>query len=281
MIILDNGSLRVEIAERGAEIRRVTLNGEDRFWCGDPNVWGGVAPVLFPICGGLKEDRFSIGGEIYNLQKHGFAKNMDFEVEKQTNVSAVFLLTETPETLAVYPWKFELRIKYTLTGTAIRVDYDIKNNSESTMYTAIGSHEAYACPGGIEDYDIIFERKETLKSAIVNGKLIERNTNTVLFESNTLPLYNEYFTVDALVLTDLKSRFVTLRNRKNGKSAAVSFDGFDYLLIWTKPEAEYVCIEPWTSIPSYVDDEIDITLKEGMTAVLPKAHFEKTHIIYL
>ena len=83
------------------------------------------------------------------------------------------------------------------------------------------------------------------------------------------------------MLTDLKSRFVTLRNRKNGKSAAVSFDGFDYLLIWTKPEAEYVCIEPWTSIPSYVDDGIDITLKEGMTAVLPKAHFEKTHIIYL
>mgnify|MGYP002519715973 CR=1 FL=1 len=50
MVILDNGNIRAEIAELGAEIRRLTVNGEDRFWSGDPEIWGGVAPVLFPNC---------------------------------------------------------------------------------------------------------------------------------------------------------------------------------------------------------------------------------------
>jgi len=280
VVILDNGNIRAEIAELGAEIRRVTVNGEDRLWSGDPAFWTGVAPVLFPICGGLKDDKFSVYGKEYHLEKHGFAKNMEFKVESSTNVSAVFLLTDTPETLEVYPWSFELRIKYTLTGTSINVEYDIKNTSDTVMYTAIGAHEAYACPEGIEDYDIIFERKETLKAARVAGKLIERATDTVLFEGDTLPLYNKYFDIDALVFTDVKSRFVTLRNRKNGKSTSVSFPGFDYLLLWMKPGAGYICIEPWTSIPSYTDDVYDINLKEGMQEVLPEAHFKRSHMIY-
>lgn len=280
MVILNNGAVQLEISETGAEIRKATVNGEERFWSGDPEFWSGVSPVLFPICGGLKDDKFTIGGKEYFLEKHGFARNMEFTVESQSEVSAVFLLTETEETLKVYPWRFELRVKYSLTGSAIKIEYDIKNCSDSTMYTAIGSHEAYACPEGIEDYDIIFEKPETLKAARVAGKLIERNTDTILFESNTLPLYNKYFDIDALVFTDIKSRFATLRNRKTGKSVSVDFNGFEYLLLWTKPGAGYLCIEPWTTIPSYTDDTYDISLKEGMTAVLPEAHFTRKHTVY-
>jgi galactose mutarotase-like enzyme len=155
-----------------------------------------------------------------------------------------------------------------LVAGSIRVEYDVKNNSQSPMYFALGSHEAYLCPEGVEDYDVIFERKETLKSVQVEKGIMSRKTETVLFESDTLPLYNKYFEIDALVLTDLKSRFVTLRNRKNGKSVSVSFPDCNYLLIWTIPEAPYVCLEPWTAPPSYLDEDYDIAesvrrLREG------------------
>ncbi|MBR7133525.1 MAG: aldose 1-epimerase family protein [Clostridia bacterium] len=280
MIILDNGHIKAEISERGAEIRSLTVDGEQRFWSGDPTFWAGVAPVLFPICGGLKDDKFTLDGEEFLLAKHGFAKNMDFKVEQCSNASAVFLLTETAETLKSYPWKFEFRIKYTLTGTAVKVEYDIKNCSDSVMYTSVGSHEAYACPEGIEDYDIIFERNETLNAAKVVGTLISRETETVLKDSKVLPLYNKYFDIDALVFTDLRSRYVTLRNRRNGKSVSVDFDGFDYLLLWTKPGAGYICIEPWTTIPSHTDDGYELSAKEGMTALAPQKHFERKHIIH-
>ena len=282
MVVLDNGAVRAEIAEKGAELRRITVNGEERLWSGDEAVWSGVAPILFPICGGVKDDKFTIDDKEYPLEKHGFARKADFIVEKSNAVSAVFLLKSSPETLKKYPWEFELRVKYTLTGSAVKVDYEVKNLSNSTMYTAVGAHEGYSCPEGVEDYDIIFEKKETLKTHRLEGTLISHTTDTVLYESDTLPLYNKYFDIDALIFTDIKSRFATLRNRKTGKSVSINFEGFDYLLIWSKPKAnaQYVCIEPWTTCPSYVSDSYDITEKEGMTAVASGEIFSRTHTIY-
>lgn len=280
MVTLNNGIIEAQIIEKGAEIRKLTVCGEDRFWSGDEKFWGGVAPVLFPNCGGMKDNKFTIDGKEYNIPKHGFAKDMDFVVEKQCENSATFLLKSTEETLKCYPWEFEFRVKYTLVSASVKVEYSVKNNSKTTMYTAIGGHEAYSCPEGVEDYDIIFEKKETLRSVQVEDGILSRKTETVLYNSDTLPLYNKYFEIDALVLTDIKSRFVTLRNRKNGKEVSVSFPDCDYLLIWSIPEAPYVCIEPWTAPPSYLDEGYEITKKEGMTAVEPSSTFKCKHIIY-
>ncbi len=280
MVTLENGIIKVEILEKGAEIRRVTVNGEERFWNGDPSFWTGVAPVLFPNCGGMRDGRFTVYGQEYKIPKHGFAKNMDFILERKSGNSATFLLTETDETLKCYPWRFEFRIKYTLVAASLKVEYSVKNNSQNAMYFALGSHEAYSCPEGVEDYDIIFERKETLKSVQVENGILSRKTETVLFDSDTLPLYNKYFVVDALVLTDLKSRFVTLRNRKNGKEVSVSFPDCSYLLIWTMPEAPFVCIEPWTAPPSYLDEGHEISLKEGMTELSAGENYKNSHTIY-
>lgn len=281
MTILDNGIMRVEIAELGAEIRRVTVNDEERFYDGNPDYWTGVAPVLFPICGGLKDDTYTLNGKSYNIPKHGFARKSVFEVESKTATSATFLLKENEETLKSFPWSFEFRIKYSLSGSSIVVNYDVLNTADSTMYMSVGSHEAYACPEGVEDYDIIFEKKETLKSFRVDGTSISREYDILLKDSDTLPLYNKYFEIDALVFTDIKSRFVTLRNRKTGKSSSVKFEGFNYLLVWTKPSAPYVCIEPWAGFPSFVDEGQDITLKEGINAVEPNSHFKLSHTVYL
>lgn len=280
MVILDNKNIRLEIAEKGAEIRRCTVNGEERFFNGDPKYWSRVAPVLFPVCGAFKHDKFTYRDKTYSMEQHGFARNMDFTLEEKGSSYAVFSLKSTPETLKSYPWEFELRIKYTLDDKSINVTYDIKNVSETVMYAGIGSHEAYSCPDGIEDYDLIFEKKETLKSHRLEDLLLLKDTDTVLFESDTLPLYYKYFTIDALIFTDLKSRFVTLRNRKNGKSVSVSFPDSPYLLIWSKPDAPYVCIEPWTNCPHFKDESYDITEKTGMSAIKPQECLSNTHTIY-
>lgn len=279
MVKITNGIIAAEIAELGAEIKKLTVNGEERFFDGDPKWWANVAPVLFPVCGGLKEDKFTLDGVTYHMPKHGFAKLMEFEVERLGGSYATFLLTDTPETLKGFPWKFEFRITYSLIGHRVEVKYDVKNLSDNTMYMSVGSHEAYACPEGIEDYDIIFEKDENLEAAIVDGKLIRRETNTILKDSKVLPLYNKYFDIDALVFTDLKSRFVTLRNRKTGKSVSISFPDRNYLLLWTKPGAPYICIEPWAGIPSFVDEELDIKVKTGINKVLPHENFVSIHNI--
>ena len=281
MFTLKNDRVEISIAEFGAELRSVKLDGNDVLWSGDPKYWSGTSPLLFPICGGLRDDKYTLCGKEYHLRKHGFAERMDFIVENSGRYFVTFLLTDTPETLKVYPWHFELRVTYRLRGTAIEVDYDVKNTSDSLMYFSIGAHEAYACPEGIEDYDIIFPQKETLNTCALDGNLIEHRTIPIIKESDTLALYTKFFEVDALVFKDLRSRSATLRNRKTGRTVAVEFPGFDYLLLWTRPGAGYICIEPWCGIPSMVDDSYAIEEKEGMETLEPNADFHRRHTIYL
>lgn len=280
-MILQNEELTVEISETGAELQRITVDGEERLWDGDPAFWSGRAPVLFPICGRLKQDRYTFEGKIYSLGQHGFARNMPFVLEKGTAGSATFLLRDSAETLMQYPWHFELRITYRLRGRSLDITYDVKNTSETEMYCSIGAHEAYAIPEGVEEYDIIFPRKETLSSYAVEDAFLSGQRIPIIKETDTLPLYDKYFAVDALVFKDLKSRSLTLRNRKTGKAVTVDFNGFDYLLLWKKCGAGYLCIEPWTGIPPMITDhDPEISRKEGIRAIAPGDVFSRIHTIH-
>lgn len=281
MIILNNNNLYVEIAEKGAEIRKVTLDGKDRFWNGDEKYWTGVSPVLFPICSGLPDDKFTFNGKEYSLMQHGFARNSLFTVESATKTSATFLLKSTPETLSQYPWDFELRVTYTLIGNKMDVTYDVKNTSNNTMYYSIGSHEAYLCQDDIEDYDIIFERKETLYNYELDGNILTGDKTLMIKDSKVFPLYDKYFEVDCLVFKDVKSRYVTLKNRKTAEETSVKFDGFDYLLLWHKYGAPFMCIEPWAGICNTKGDSNDITKKEGILKLAPNKNNILKHTIYL
>ena len=280
MVTISNHLLTVEIDPVGAEMKRILAQGKDRLWSGDPAYWSGRAPVLFPICGGLPNDQFTFEGKAYTLMKHGFARKMMFTVVAQTDICAVFSLKSNEETRRSYPWDFELLITYSLRGTCIDIQYEVRNDSGTTMYMSIGSHEAYACPEGIEEYDLIFEKKETLSSCDLDGNLIAPTVTPILKETDTLPLYEKFFAIDALIFKDVRSRAVTLRNRKTGEKATVEFPGCHYLLIWQKKGAPYICIEPWTGIPPMVGSDPDITKKEGITAVAPHDTFRISHSIY-
>lgn len=280
MIILNNNNLYVEIAELGAEIRKVKFGGKERFWNGDEKYWTGVAPVLFPVCGAFLDDKFTFEGKEYTLPKHGFTRESLFSVESATDTSATLLLKDTPETFKNYPWHFEFRVTFTLEGNNIVVFYDVKNTSENDMYYSAGAHEAYLCENGIEEYDIIFEQDETLFNYELEGSALLGTKTPILKDSKVFPLYDKYFETDALVFKDVKSRFVTLRNRVTGEEVSVNFEGFDYFLLWHKYGAPYICIEPWAGICSTKGDNIDITKKEGMIKLPSGKNKILKHTIY-
>ena len=145
-IKISNDILDVTLSTQGAEIISVKKGGEELIWQADPAVWKCHAPLLFPICGGLKEDRFIYGGKSYTLPKHGFARALEYEPEAVTASSAVFLLKSDAETRKSYPFDFELRVIYELIGNELDVTYKVKNTTDGDMYFSIGSHEAYSCP---------------------------------------------------------------------------------------------------------------------------------------
>ena len=279
MVTLKNERLTVDIHACGAQIRKATLDGRDMLWNGDPAWWSGVAPVLFPVCGGFLTEEYTCGGQTYRMPKHGFARFCDFEAETVASETATFLLRSNAETLRQYPFDFEFRITYRLDGAAVRVTYDVRNTDTKEMPFAVGSHEGYATPEGIEAYDVVFPETETLRACGLQGNLLTYETTTVFENGRVLPLLEKYFEVDALVFKDLKSRAATLRHRDSGREITVEFPGKDYFLIWHPHGAPFICLEPWTGIPTYFDQPQALETKEGMTRLAVGGTYTVSHTI--
>lgn len=280
MLILRNKHLTVGISTLGAEMQSILdANGVERLWQGDPTYWTGRAPVLFPVAGGLKEDTYTLDGVRYHLGKHGFARNREFSVEHQDETSATLLLTGNNGYDPGFPFPYAFRIRYTLLDNAIRIDYQTDNLGDQPFWYGVGAHEAYACDEGIEAYEVVFEKPEKLERGILRGGCLTRETELVMDDCTTLPIRPALFANDTQVYQTLASRSVTLQSPLHGRSVRVDFEDFDYLLLWTKPGAGYLCIEPWSNLPDYADTDHDITQKPGMTRLLPGETRTHTHTV--
>ena len=110
MIKLQNQFITACINEAGAELKSLVYNGTEYIWEGRPEVWNSSCPLLFPICGGLKDDKYLYNGKEYTLQKHGFVRAAEFEVERADDTYAIFCIKSTSETKKCYPFDYELRV---------------------------------------------------------------------------------------------------------------------------------------------------------------------------
>ena len=279
MITLKNKFITAKISEVGAELKSLVYNETEYIWEGRREVWAGSCPLMFPICGGLKDDKYIFNGKEYTLEKHGYARFKTFEVLSASDEKVVFLHRSDDETKQKFPFDYELRVIYTLIEKTLKIDYEVKNLSDGTMYFSIGSHEGYYTPEGIEDYDVVFPQNETLNANVLYGYLVSNQLLPILKDSSVLPLYDKYFTVDALVFKDLESKSATLRNRKTGRALRVDFPDDKYFLLWHKPNSPYICLEPWNGIPDTVGSSYDLTEKEGITSLKPEAEYIHTHSI--
>lgn len=279
MITLKNDRARALIAERGAELRSFTVNETEQIWQADPAVWPASCPLMFPVCGGLKDDTYVFEGKSYVMGKHGYGRMKTFTVESATDTAATFLLTEDGDSLKIYPFRFELRISYRLEDTSLSITYDLKNRSGKTMYFSLGSHEGYATPEGVEDYDVIFEKEEDLKARLTCGNILSDQYVPLLKNGTVLPMYDKFFTVDALVFQNLNSRAVTLKNRRTGRAIRVDFPETEHLVLWHKHSAGFLCIEPWNGYHDTPACSGELSEKEGITALASGEIYTRTHTI--
>ena len=276
---IKNECLTVRISTLGAEMQSIVDNaGVERLWQGDPAYWTGRAPILFPMCGGLKEDAYYLDGVRYPMPKHGFARQEEWALEECGEGYAVFLLNAQKP---CFPFRYELRAVYQLDGNRIITTYRVKNLDDRAFWFSVGSHEAWAIPGPLEKCTVEFEYPERLEHFCLDGSLL--NGEIALMGENVkiLPLKTEYFAVDALVFPRLKSRSVTLRNGVDDRAVRVDYAGKDVLLLWTKPGAGYLCIEPWCNAPDFVDSDMQIAHKPGCIGLNPGEEAERTHTVTL
>ena len=286
---ISNNLVSASISSMGAELYSLysLLNDIEYLWQGNPNIWSSRSPILFPIVGRLKESRYELDGENYSICIHGFAKQMEFSVISHSDRSITFSLSHNETTLISYPYYFELQIKYTLEGNQLKKEHIVINHGDEEMFFELGGHEGYAVAlfpeENMKDYYLDFGDLDSLEiyTADQSG-LINKEQSSLPLSAGHLHLDMELFRNDFLTLNKVKNNEVTLANSKNQHRITVSFADFPYLGIWTKnitSDSNYICIEPWSSLPdgNYLD--YDLKCKEGVRVIKPNSQEKLSYII--
>lgn len=282
MPTIENDDIRVEVAALGAELQCITdkHTGVEYMWNADPAYWAKHSPILFPIVGTLKDNTYIYERKEYHLPRHGFAREMEFELYQQSGHTLVFKLSSNEATLAKYPFPFELYIDYSLSGKVLQVSYRVVNIGERPMFFSIGGHPAFKVPvfegDSYDDYILEFNQVENAGRWLLDNGLLETRTVPLLEDTDRLPLRKELFKDDAIVLKQLNSTKVRLVQEHSGKGFEFDFNGFPYLGIWAAKDADFVCIEPWCGIADNVDSNQQLVEKEGINELNAGALFERT-----
>lgn len=249
-IEIKSDELTVKINVFGAELWSVSDGKEEYIWQGDPLIWEDRAPVLFPITCNMLKPTYTLRGVEYPMNPHGFARASEFVVEELSVGAVTLSLKSSEETKRSYPYDFLFRVKYTLTGRRLDAEYEVTNLSGEEMYYSTGAHEGHTLRGAVENYSIIFDEAETVSRYEIKEDGLMGETPVPFLEGEReFTLSEDYFTVDGIILFDHKSRGLVLRDNRTGKERRVDFSGFDTLLMWRMPNAEYLCIEPWAGAP--------------------------------
>ena len=276
---LTNFKLTAQIKHIGAELFSLkNSNSKEFIWEGNPIFWGKHSPILFPIVGTLKNNSYLNNGKQFELNRHGFAREMEFELIKKTEESATFSLVSTKETKEIYPFDFELEICYTLIDNVLNIDYKVINKNDVIMPFSIGAHPAFALSGNFEDYSLEFFQDKSLNYHLLEEGLISNNTNELQLENKQLSLNYQLFEKDALVFKTLKSKSITILKKSN-PILNVNFNDFPNLGIWTVVNAPFLCIEPWFGYSDTLDEYDDFSKKEGIQILEKNETFKSNYSI--
>ena len=263
-------------------------NGMSYIWNGDPAYWFGQNPLLFPIVGNLKDGKIRMDHQEYFMGRHGFARDMDFELVSQTETEVRYRLNSNDQTLAKYPWPFRLEIAYRLHGDSVDVIWEVTNTGEEDSYFQIGAHPAFYYP----DYDpqtsergfLSFDRSEGLQCIRIKEKgCVDAETKYPLEipENGLFPLAADTFdAIDTIMLQDGQIGRVALHRADKTPWLSLSFNA-PVVGIWSPPtkNAPFICLEPWYGRCDRAGYEGDYRDKDWVNRLAPGERFSSVYTI--
>lgn len=285
---IGNDTLEVSIKSLGAELTSLkTVSDNFEFlWQGDATYWKGQAYNLFPIIGGIPDDKYALGGCEYIMKSHGFVRNSEFEAVEKSDTSLCLRLKSDAATLESYPYRFELFITYRVEGNTLHHGYRVNNLDTGDMLFSIGGHPGFHCPlyagESMEDYRLVFEKPEFLERRLKVGSLLSGEKKPFMAGEQEKQLTHSLFYDGAVILDAVRSEWLEIRSGRNPRVIRVEFGGFPYLGIWSSMnDGPFVCIEPWFGIDSSAGDPYDLDKKEGMLRLEPGKSFACEYRIQL
>lgn len=262
--ILENDELTVGFCSQGGSLCSIRdKEGTEYLWQGDAAYWSGQAPVLFPLCGSLRNNQAQIGdGQVTQMPRHGLVRKRRFTCSRKDKNEIVFSIESDEEMEKQFPYPFRLDIRYILEGSQIITEYTVTNRGRKEMPFQIGGHPGFNCPlfagENYDDYQLVFSREETctVPTPVTETGLIDMENRTdFLHGQRILPLSHELFARDAVILDGIRSREVTLCSRSHKKGISLSFQDFPYLILWSSANSgPFIALEPWMGLSTYSDE---------------------------
>ena len=274
-------------SKMGGELVSFKLNGEERIHQGadalDENgkvFWKRHAPVLFPVVGKLKKNQTIISGRIYEMPQHGFARDFEFEPITKLDNFHSYVLKSNQITKNRYPFDFELYTTYRLDENKLTTIYKVINTGDGTLPFGIGGHPAFKID--VDElkkgnYYLEFEEDEDKIHFLylVDGLVGTEYARSRMADKRTINIDSNTFNNDALIMKGITSHKISLKNRNGNKTLlTMDFTGFPYLAIWSKPNAPFICIEPWYSTADNVKSTGVFIQKQDIIALKPHETFE-------
>lgn len=278
---LKNDKLTVKINSLGAELTSVVSNtGYEYIWQGKE--WSKHSPVLFPICGGLLDNKYIFKGREYPMGKHGFTREAEFELKESDDTSITLEFASDERTLAVYPFEFKLIANFSISDNRLNATFSVVNDGKQIMPYMFGWHPAFTLGGSREigSFYITFEgKKQLLRHSLQNGPFVNPFYTAYPLKAGKYYLNEEeIYANDTMIFKDVPSE-VKLAGGCQKRSVTLSYsENLPYLCIWKYPssDARFICLEPWSDIPS--DGETaENFLSRAMSRISPS---EKEDYVY-
>ena len=281
---IENEFLRVTVTTWGAQVKSVVrkCDGVEHMWQADSNVWGYHAPILFPHAGKVVDGTIHAKGQDYPSGQHGFARLMEHDWVRQTATTLELELHSNPETLAHFPYEFRLTSTFALEGDKLHHTLTVKNRDGEVMPFGIGFHPAFAIPFDdrhtYADYELRFDRMEsplclgTQPLGLLHGSCYYLGDNI-----DRIPIDEKLFEADSHCMTNLSSDTLGIYEKDTGRAVVCSIKDFPYTLLWSKPGVpQFVCIEPWNSLPSMEGSGTDWMKKPAAAILAPGEEWSTT-----
>ena len=279
---LTSSQAKAVISSKGGELLSFQSDdGLEYVWQGDPAYWASRAPHLFPYVGRLTDGQYIMDNEKHPLGIHGFFRFQELKLESQSENSVVLSLVPSQELLEQYDRNFKVILSYELQGSTLKISFQVENLDTRNMYFGYGGHPGFRVPLddalSFQDYDLAFSEKcQPVSIGMSPSCYVQGNDLPLsLVNDQILPLEHSLFDNDAIIMRNMASA-ISLKTSKNPHGVTVSYPQMPYLGLWHKPhsDAPYVCIEPWTSLPSRQDVVETFEEKHDMIVLAPHKKYE-------
>lgn len=283
---IKNNHLTIEVSAHGAELQSIKdADGKEYLWHGDAAYWNRRSPLLFPLVCGLWKDTYRLSGKEYKMARHGFARDTDFKLIAQSPERVVYALSDTPETMAVYPFHFNLSVGYKLRANKLHVVWHVENTDTKPIFFQIGGHPAFNVPGQLPTEPLHGRLRFNTDDPIrlfgnVEGCIDKGKHATMDTQDRVWEFTEESFKDDAVIFDHSQIHRVELLN-PNGEAEVTLDFKTPALGIWSPygKNAPFVCIEPWYGLHDWAGYEGDFRDKYLMNQLLPGASFMSEYTI--